>query len=122
MSIPISRNVLFTFDELLAKVVDDVLKSIFSERFAFSVWTYLEMMFSIEPLDIARKPDAFSVGLKNLFAAAAPDLERLILKRLCQVLAVNLELKEGYNFSDYISELRKAYSEIEVARYKHFIQ
>ena len=33
---------LLTFDELVAEVVDNVLKEIFTERFAFFVWTYLE--------------------------------------------------------------------------------
>jgi len=68
------------FDELLAKIVDYVLRSVFSERFVFSVWTYLEMAASIEPLDIARKPEAFEACLKNLFGSAAEHLEKLILK------------------------------------------
>jgi len=50
------QNAFLTFDELLAKIVDSVLKSIFSERFTFSVWAYLEMAASIEPLDVAKKP------------------------------------------------------------------
>jgi hypothetical protein len=117
------QNAFLTFDELLAKIVDNVLKSIFSERFAFSVWTYLEMTVSIEPLDVARKPEAFSAGLRNLFGlAAAESLERLILKCLCQVLQINLELRESYRFSDYISELRKLYVKIEVERYKQLIK
>lgn len=71
---------------------------------------------------IARKPEAFSSGLRDLFGSAAEALERLILKHLCQRLGVKLELKEGYKFSDYISELRKVYVEIEVARYRQLIE
>lgn len=122
MSVLLTRNALFTFDELLAKVVDEVLKSIFTERCAFSVWTYLEMTFSIEPLDVARKPETFSAGLRNLFGPAAQDLEKLIMARLCQILGVKLEWKEGYKFSDHISMLRKAYVEIEALRYKQLIE
>ncbi|MBX5321393.1 MAG: hypothetical protein QHH12_04775 [Candidatus Bathyarchaeota archaeon] len=122
MGVLLTRNALFTFDELLAKVVDEVLKSIFTERCAFSVWTYLEMTFSIEPLDVARKPETFSAGFKSLFGPAAQDLEKLILTRLCQILGVKLEWKEGYKFSDYISTLRKAYVEIETLRYKPLIE
>jgi hypothetical protein len=44
------------------------------------------MAVSIEPLDVARKPEVFSACLRNLFGtSAAGDLERLILKCLCQV-------------------------------------
>ena len=102
MGVLLTRNALFTFDELLAKVVDEVLKSIFTERCAFSVWTYLEMTVSLGP--------------------AAQDLEKLIMARLCQILGVKLEWKEGYKFSDYISTLRKAYVEIEALRYKPLIE
>ena len=117
------QNAFLTFDELLAKIVDSVLKSIFSERFTFSVWAYLEMAASIEPLDVAKKPEAFSACLRNLFGtSAAGDLERLILKCLCQVLRINLEFKEGYRFSDYISELRKLYVKIEIERYRQLIK
>jgi hypothetical protein len=122
LSVLLTRNVVFTFDELLAKVVDEVLKSIFTERCAFSVWTYLEMTFSIEPRDVARKPETFSAGLKSLFGPAAQDLEKLIMARLCQILGVKLEWKEGYKFSDYIRMLRKAYVEIEALRYKQLIE
>lgn len=116
-----SQSAFLTFDELLAKTVDYVLRSIFSERFVFSVWTYLEMAASIEPLDIARKPEAFSICLKNLFGPAAKDLERLILKHLCQVLGLKLELKENYNFSECISRLREVYVEIETEQYRKLI-
>ena len=102
--------------------MDDVLKSIFTERCAFSVWTYLEMTVSLEPLDVARKPETFSTGLKNLFGQAAQDLEKLIMARLCQTLGVKLEWKESYRFSDYIHMLRKAYVEIEALRYKQLIE
>lgn len=122
MGVLLRQSAFSNFDELLAKVVDHVLKSVFSERFAFSVWTYLEMTTSIEPLDVARNPEAFSAGLRNLFGPAAEDLERLILKCLCQILGVELEMKEGYKFSDYISKLRKTYVEIEVERYKKLIE
>lgn len=116
------RSSLLTFDELVAEVVDDVLKAIFTERFAFFVWTYLETGVFVERLDIARKPEAFSVGLRNLFGSAAQALEKLILTRLCQKLGVKLELKEGYKFSDYISALRKVYVEIEVTRYRQLLE
>jgi hypothetical protein len=59
LGILLTQNAPLTFDELLAKVVDDVFKSIFTERVAFSLWIYLETMASIERLDVARKPEAF---------------------------------------------------------------
>ncbi|MEM2105767.1 MAG: hypothetical protein QXV21_04785 [Candidatus Bathyarchaeia archaeon] len=113
------RHKLLTFDELMAEVVDEVLKLTFTERYAYFVWTYLETA-SIERLEIARKPEAFEACLKTLFGSAAQTLERLILKRLCQIL--NVKFKEGYTFSDYIEELRKIYVKLELTRYKQYMK
>jgi len=119
----LSRQYAFlNFDELLAKIVDYVLRSVFSERFVFSVWTYLEMAASIEPLDIARKPEAFEACLKNLFGPAAEHLEKFILKCLCQALGIKIELEESYKFSDVISELRNIYTKIEFERYEKIVE
>lgn len=122
MSILSRQCVFLNFDELLAKIVDHVLRSVFSERFVFSVWTYLEMAASIEPLDIARKPEAFEACLKNLFGPAAEHLEKLILKCLCQTLGMKIELEEPCKFPDVISELRKFYIKIELERYEKLIE
>lgn len=103
-------------------VVDDVLRSIFGERLAFIVWTFLEINFAVGRLDVARKPNVFSKSLEKLFGpAAARNLERRILKRLCQMLKVELELKESIEFSDFISRLRSVYMEILAVRYKSLI-
>jgi len=104
----------------MAEVVDEILKLTFTERYAYFVWTYLETAASIERLEIARKPEAFSTCLKNLFGSAAQTLERLILKRLCQIL--NVKFKEGYKFADYIEELRKIYVKLELERYKRYVK
>ncbi|MEM2971703.1 MAG: hypothetical protein QW270_04700 [Candidatus Bathyarchaeia archaeon] len=114
------RSKPLTFDELVAEIVDEVLKSKFSERFAYFVWMYLGTTASIERIDIARKPEAFSTTLRNLLGSAAQVLEKLILKSLCQHL--NVKLKEGYKFSDYINELRKVYVAIEYTKYKKFLE
>ncbi|MGQ9538555.1 MAG: hypothetical protein ACUVTE_03105 [Candidatus Bathycorpusculaceae bacterium] len=102
--------------------MDDVLNSIFTERCAFSVWLYFETKFSVERLDVARKPKAFSDGLRSLFGEAAQGLEELILKNLCKILGLKPELKQGYKFSDYISDLRKFYVKILATRYKPLIE
>jgi len=122
LSVLFRQSAFLTFDELLTKPVDYVLRSVFSERFVFSVWTYLEMAASIEPLDIAQNPEIFSNCLKNLFGPAAEELEKLILKCLCQNVKAKMELKENYKFADYISELRKIYAKIEFERYKKLLE
>lgn len=92
------------------------------ERLAFVVWTCLEVNFFVGRLDVARKPNAFSESLEKLFGlVAARNLERRILRRLCQMLKVALELKEGVEFSDCISKLRSAYMEILAVKYKPLI-
>lgn len=111
---------LLSFDELVADVVDEVLRSIFGERLTFSIWTYLEVNF-VGRADVARKPEAFEESLEKLFGFAVKALERRIIKRLCQMLKVELELRESIEFSDCIRKLRNLYLEILAAKYKPLI-
>lgn len=104
----------------MAEIVDEVLKLTFTERYAFFVWTYLETAASIERLEVAHKPEAFSACLRNLFGSAAQTLEKLILKRLCETL--NVKFKEGHTFPEYIEELRKIYVKLELERYKQYME
>lgn len=107
-----------SFDKLVAEVSDDVFKQFLGERVAFSIWTYLEINF-VEKLDVARKPKEFSDSLRVLLGSStAQILEKLILKRLCQVLQLKLNLEEGFQFSYCMSQLRNAYVKILAAKFK----
>jgi len=57
--------------------------------------------------EIAEKPEVFSAGLERLMVSAARVIEILILKNLYRRLGLAFEEKEGYEFSDYVKELRK---------------
>ncbi|MEM2630978.1 MAG: hypothetical protein QXE00_00270 [Candidatus Bathyarchaeia archaeon] len=48
-------------------------------------------------------------------------MERYILRRLCQILKVELELGDDVNFSDCVSRLRNAYMQILAVKYKPLI-
>ncbi|MCS7115500.1 MAG: hypothetical protein RMJ15_05650 [Nitrososphaerota archaeon] len=113
---------LLSFDELVAEAVDYVFGSIFGERLAFIIWTCLEVRFAVGRLDVARRPNMFSKSLEKMFGpTAARNLEGRILKRLCQMLKIEMELKKGLEFSDYIGELRKAYMKILAVKYMPLI-
>ncbi|MEM2319486.1 MAG: hypothetical protein QXQ47_01985 [Candidatus Bathyarchaeia archaeon] len=102
--------------------MNDVFKSIFGERLTLLIWANLEVKFFIGCLEVARKPDMFSKSLEKLFGSvAAKNLERYILRRLCQILKVELELGDDVNFSDCVSRLRNVYMQILAVKYKPLI-
>jgi len=94
-------------DELLLEVVDATMKQVFGEIGAKVIYSYLENNPHLKREEIAEKPEVFSTGVKKLLGSGASVIERLILKNLYRKLGFRFEAKEGYEFSDYIKELRK---------------
>jgi len=68
-------------------VVDEKLKQVFKEAGAEVIYGYLE----------------------KLLSSAKPVIEKMILKNLYCKLELKFVEKEGYEFSDYIKELREKY-------------
>ena len=94
-------------DELLVNVVDETLKQIFKETGAKVIYDYFENNSHLKREEIAEKPEVFSFGLQRLLGSAAPVIEKLILKNLYSRLGLNFSERKGYEFSDYVKELRK---------------
>ena len=94
-------------DDLLVNVVDETLKQIFKETGAKVIYDYLENNSHLKREEIAEKPEVFSLGLQRLLGSATPVIERLILKNLYSRLELNFRERRGYEFSDYVKELRK---------------
>jgi acetolactate synthase small subunit len=93
-------------DDLLVRAVDETINQIFKEAGAKVIYDCLENKYHLRLEEIAGKPDEFSAGLERLMVSAAPVIEKMILKNLYSKLELKFEEKEGYQFSDYIKELR----------------
>ncbi len=98
-----------TLDDLLLKGVDAALKQVFKETGTRVIYDYLENNSQFRREEVAENPEVFSNGLKRLLGSGAPVIEKLILKNLYSKLELKLEEREGYEFSDYIKELRKRF-------------
>ena len=91
----------------MLSVVDETMRQIFREAGVKVIYDYLENNCNLKREEIAEKPEVFSAGLKRLMVSAALVIEKMILENLYRKLGLKFEEKEGYEFSDYIKELRK---------------
>jgi len=94
-------------DNLLLEVIDETMKHVFREEGAKAICKYLGNNCHLKLDEIAEKPEVFSAGLERLLGSGAPVIENLILKNLYRKLGLEFEEKKGYEFSNYIKELRK---------------
>ena len=90
-----------------AEAVDETLKQIFKEDGAKVIYEFLENHACLKLEEAADKPDVFSATLEKLMVSAAHVIEKLILKKLYRRLELKFEEKKGYEFLDYIKELRE---------------
>lgn len=75
------------------------------------IYDYLEHHFELRLEMIAEKLEVLSAGLESLLGSAAFVVEQLILKNLHSKLGLEYEEKEGYDFSDYVEELKRRVAE-----------
>ena len=95
------------WNSLFAKVVDDSLKQIFKEAGARVIYEFLETHTRLKLEDVADKPKVFSASLERLMVSAARVIEMVILKNLYSRMGLKFKQKQGYEFSDYINDLRE---------------
>jgi hypothetical protein len=96
-----------TLDDLLLKVIDETMKQVFRETGTKVIYGFLENNSHLKREDIVDEPEVFSVGLERLLGSGALVIEKLILKNFYCKLELKFEEKEGHEFSDYITKLRK---------------
>ena len=96
-------------DDLLLKVLDETMKQVFTETGTKVIYNFLENNSHSKREDIAQKPEVFSAALERLLGSGRPVIEKLILRNLYSKLGLKLEEKEGYEFSDYVKELKKRF-------------
>lgn len=94
------------WNEVFSKVIDETLKQIFRNDGAKVIYEFLENNSSLRLEDVANKPEVFSASLERLLLSAAGVIKQNILKNLYSKLGLKFEEKEGYEFSDYVRELR----------------
>jgi len=100
-----------SLDDLLFSVVDETMKQVFRDVGTKVIYDYLANNSHLKLEEIAEKPEVFSAGLEKLLVSGAPVIEKMILKNLYRRLGLKFREKEGYEFSDYIRELRKSLGE-----------
>ncbi len=93
-------------DEMLFVATDETINQIFGEVGAEFIRDFLESKCHLKMQEIVDRPEVFSAGLKRILESGAIVIEKLILKNLYSRLSLKFECKEGYEFSDYIRELK----------------
>ena len=96
-------------NDLLGAAMNETLKQIFNELGAKVVCEYLRGQCHLTNEELAEKPEVVSDGLKKLLNRGAPAVEMVIVESLYSRLALKLEKKQGYEFSDYIKVVMKKY-------------
>jgi len=94
-------------NDLLLSAVDETFKQVFKEAGTEVVYNFIENKCHFECEEIAEKPEVFSADLKRLLVSATSMIEKMILKNLYSKLELKFVEKEGYEFSDYVKELRE---------------
>ena len=91
----------------MLSVIDETVKQIFKEDGAKVIYDHLENRSNLKLEKIPEKPEVFSASLEELLVSAAHVIEQMILKNLYRRLGLKFEEKKGYEFPDYIKELKK---------------
>ena len=94
------------WNSFFAEVVDETLKQIFKEEGARAIYDFLTNHAHLELEEAAEKPEVFSASLERLMVSATRVIEQAILKNLYSRLGLKFKEKNGYEFPDYIRELR----------------
>jgi ribonuclease HII len=93
--------------DLLSTAVNETVKQIFKEAGAKVIFDFIEKQCHLKLEEIVEKPEVFSAGLERLTVSAASVIEKMILENLYSKLNLKFVEKDGYEFSDYIKELRR---------------
>jgi len=92
---------------LLSKTVDETLEQVFKREGARTIQVFIKNNLRITRKEIVEKPGAFSSGLRRLLGSGATVIEILIAKNLYHKVGLKFREKKGYEFPDYINELKK---------------
>jgi len=95
------------FNKLLLKVIDEELKQIFGEAATLMIYSHLRKNYSLKREEIPDKLEIFVKGLEEFLSSGAHVVEKMVLRKVYSSFGFQCRIKEGYSFTDYVSELKK---------------
>jgi len=78
------------FDKLLLKIIDEELKH----------------NHSLKREEIPEKLEVFIRGLEEFLGSGAQVIQKITLQKLASCSGVQCQVKEGYSFVDYVTEIK----------------
>lgn len=97
------------FDEAFLEAVDFAFRSL-GPSIQQSLYFHLKMTFGLPRRSIPKRTEEFDEALKFIFKDGATILEKLILKRLCETLKVQLNEDAAHDFAGSISKMKRVFS------------
>lgn len=95
------------FERSLVRTIDMQLEQIFGEKGKSVIYSYLQSALSLRQEEIPKRLDVFAEGLDKFLSSGAKVVEKVILDELYSDYGQDFQFKQGYDFADYIKELRK---------------
>jgi hypothetical protein len=96
-----------TIDNSLLETINEVLESIFGKKSRIIIVETMEKKYLLKRSRIGEKLHVFEDVLRQMFQSGSLIIEDLILEKLYAKLNLEFTSQEGYQFSDYIQELRE---------------
>lgn len=94
------------FDESIIEAIDVRLKQIFGDVGTMAIYNYLQSALSLPQEEIPGKLEIFAEGLDRFLSSGSKVVEKVILDGLYSNFGQKFEFKKGYNFVDYVNELK----------------
>ncbi|MEA2089668.1 MAG: hypothetical protein U9O89_02785 [Thermoproteota archaeon] len=101
------------FNQFLLQVIDYNLKQIFGKTATEIIYNYLERKHSLIREEIPENLGVFVEGLRELLSSGAQVIEHTVLTKLYSSLGLEYETKQGYTFTNYVTELRNVFKNLE---------
>jgi hypothetical protein len=92
-----------TFDDVVMQTIDEVVRNVFEDKTAETIFRYSGEAGSENVDDRVR---AFAGSLPKILGTGSVIIEDLILETLYSRLGLELQWKKDYGFTDYVIELK----------------
>jgi len=97
-----SRNL----DSLLLNAIDETLQQVFKNVEIQAIYDIIEKKCQVKREEVAEKPEVFSICLEKMFDSAGVQIQKMIIKNLCQRSKIEYNEREEFSFSDYLKDLK----------------
>ena len=106
LGLPIKPASEGSIDEKFQETLNNILEDIFGETSANMILQTIEKRHSLKWTEILDQAEVFTDALHEILGEGAVIIKRLILETFYAKLNLEFEWKKGYQFSDYINEIR----------------